>query len=88
MSNRSKVGPTHIPSPSFPPIGSHAKKGRAFPETVRTRIAPSPTGIAHVGTAYIALFNYVFAHQHGGQFIIRIEDTARPRFVEGAEQVI
>lgn len=57
-------------------------------KTVRTRIAPSPTGIAHVGTAYIALFNYAFAHQHGGQFIIRIEDTDRARFVEGAEQVI
>jgi len=55
---------------------------------VRTRIAPSPTGIAHVGTAYIALFNYAFALQHGGDFIIRIEDTDRQRFVEGAEQVI
>ncbi|HAU98658.1 MAG: Glutamate-tRNA ligase [Microgenomates group bacterium GW2011_GWF2_45_18] len=56
--------------------------------TVRTRIAPSPTGIAHVGTAYIALFNYVFAKNHNGKFIIRIEDTDRGRFVEGAEQVI
>ena len=55
---------------------------------VRTRIAPSPTGIAHVGTAYIALFNYAFALQHKGNFIIRIEDTDRQRFVEGAEQVI
>ncbi|HAV15199.1 MAG TPA: glutamate--tRNA ligase [Candidatus Pacebacteria bacterium] len=57
-------------------------------KTVRTRIAPSPTGLAHVATGYIALFNYAFAHQHGGQFIIRIEDTDRARFVEGAEQVI
>ncbi|HZZ98762.1 MAG TPA: glutamate--tRNA ligase [Candidatus Saccharimonadia bacterium] len=55
---------------------------------VRTRIAPSPTGIAHVGTASMALFNYAFAHQHGGKFIVRIEDTDRARFVEGAEQVI
>lgn len=55
---------------------------------VRTRIAPSPTGIAHVGTADMALFNYAFARKHGGQFIIRIEDTDRARFVEGAEQVI
>ena len=55
---------------------------------VRTRIAPSPTGIAHVGTAYMAVFNYAFAKQHGGQFIIRTEDTDRVRFVEGAEQVI
>ena len=37
--------------------------------TVRTRIAPSPTGDPHVGTAYVALFNYAFAKQHGGQFL-------------------
>lgn len=55
---------------------------------VRTRIAPSPTGIAHIGTAYMALFNYAFAKQHGGEFIIRIEDTDQKRLVEGAEQVI
>lgn len=47
--------------------------------TVRTRIAPSPTGDPHVGTAYIALFNLCFARQHGGQFILRIEDTDRER---------
>ena len=47
--------------------------------TVRVRIGPSPTGDPHVGTAYIALFNYVFAKQHGGQFILRIEDTDRTR---------
>lgn len=46
---------------------------------VRTRIAPSPTGEPHVGTAYIALFNYAFARKHGGQFILRIEDTDRNR---------
>lgn len=56
--------------------------------TVRTRIAPSPTGIAHIGTAYIALFNYAFAKKRNGDFIIRIEDTDRARFVKGAEQVI
>lgn len=55
---------------------------------VRTRIAPSPTGIAHVGTLYMALFNHAFAKQHNGQFIVRIEDTDRQRFVEGAEEVI
>lgn len=42
---------------------------------VRVRIAPSPTGEPHVGTAYIALFNYLFAKKHGGEFILRIEDT-------------
>ncbi|MBD3644762.1 glutamate--tRNA ligase family protein, partial [Alcanivorax sp.] len=47
--------------------------------TVRTRVAPSPTGDPHVGTAYIALFNRCFAHQHGGQFILRIEDTDQTR---------
>ncbi len=55
---------------------------------VRTRIAPSPTGIAHIGTAYMALFNYAFAKQNDGEFLVRIEDTDRARFVEGAEQVI
>lgn len=47
--------------------------------TVRTRIAPSPTGEPHLGTAYIALFNYAFAKQQGGQFVLRIEDTDRQR---------
>ena len=55
---------------------------------IRTRIAPSPTGIAHVGTLYIALFNYAFAKQQGGEFIVRSEDTDRSRYVEGAEQVV
>ena len=47
--------------------------------SVRTRIAPSPTGDPHVGTAYVALFNYAFARKHGGQFLLRIEDTDRQR---------
>ncbi len=46
---------------------------------VRVRIAPSPTGDPHVGTAYIALFNYVFAKKMGGQLVLRIEDTDRTR---------
>ena len=56
--------------------------------TVRTRIAPSPTGDPHVGTAYIALFNLCFARQHGGQFILRIEDTDRLRSTPESEQMI
>lgn len=52
---------------------------------VRTRIAPSPTGDPHVGTAYIALFNRCFARQHGGQFILRIEDTDQLRSTERSE---
>ena len=56
--------------------------------TVRVRIAPSPTGDPHVGTAYIALFNYCFAKQHGGQFILRIEDTDQTRSTLESEQAI
>ncbi len=48
--------------------------------TVVTRIAPSPTGDPHVGTAFVALFNYAFARHHGGRFILRLEDTDRQRF--------
>src|SRR5271154_1093024 len=47
--------------------------------TVRVRIAPSPTGDPHVGTAYMALFNLIFARKHQGKFILRIEDTDRTR---------
>lgn len=56
--------------------------------TVVTRIAPSPTGDPHVGTAYIGLFNYVLARKHGGRFILRIEDTDRERFNATSEQRI
>lgn len=56
--------------------------------TVRTRIAPSPTGDPHVGTAYIALFNLAFARQHGGQFLLRIEDTDQSRSTLESEQTI
>lgn len=56
--------------------------------TVRTRIAPSPTGDPHVGTAYIALFNLCFAKQHGGEFILRIEDTDQQRSTRESEQAI
>jgi len=56
--------------------------------TVRTRIAPSPTGDPHVGTAYIALFNLCFARQHGGEFILRIEDTDQVRSTKESEQAI
>ncbi|MBX2809249.1 MAG: glutamate--tRNA ligase, partial [Cellvibrionaceae bacterium] len=56
--------------------------------TVRTRIAPSPTGDPHVGTAYIALFNLCFARQHGGEFILRIEDTDQVRSTAASERAI
>ena len=56
--------------------------------TVRTRIAPSPTGDPHVGTAYIALFNLCFARQHGGTFVLRIEDTDQARSTAESETAI
>ena len=56
--------------------------------TVRTRVAPSPTGDPHVGTAYIALFNLCFARAHGGQFLLRIEDTDQARSTPESEQAI
>ncbi|CAN7683571.1 glutamate--tRNA ligase [Rhizobium sp. LjRoot254] len=55
---------------------------------VRVRIAPSPTGEPHVGTAYIALFNYLFALKHGGEFILRIEDTDATRSTPEFEQKV
>lgn len=58
------------------------------PQVVKTRIAPSPTGAPHIGTAYAALFNYVFAKKNKGKFLLRIEDTDRTRLVEGAEEQI
>ncbi|PIE39397.1 MAG: glutamate--tRNA ligase [Gammaproteobacteria bacterium] len=56
--------------------------------TVRTRIAPSPTGDPHVGTAYIALFNLCFARVHAGKFVLRIEDTDQTRSDAASEQAI
>lgn len=55
---------------------------------VRVRFAPSPTGGLHLGGVRTALFNYLFAKHHGGEFILRIEDTDQTRFVPGAEQYI
>jgi glutamyl-tRNA synthetase len=55
---------------------------------VRTRVAPSPTGDPHVGTAYVALVNYIFAKQNGGTFLLRIEDTDRVRSTRESERAI
>jgi len=55
---------------------------------VRLRVAPSPTGDPHVGTAYMSLFNLAFVHQQGGQFVLRIEDTDRARYQQDSEQQI
>lgn len=55
---------------------------------VRVRFAPSPTGPLHIGGVRTALYNYLFARQHGGDFLLRIEDTDQARFVPGAEEYI
>ena len=55
---------------------------------VRLRVAPSPTGDPHVGTAYVSLFDLAFVRRHGGQFVLRIEDTDRARYVDDSERQI
>ena len=55
---------------------------------VRVRFAPSPTGGLHLGGVRTVLYNYLFARQHKGDFILRIEDTDQTRFVQGAEEYI
>ena len=55
---------------------------------VRTRFAPSPTGYMHIGNLRTALFTYLIAKKNGGDFILRIEDTDRERYVDGAVDVI
>ena len=60
----------------------------AMSQRVRVRFAPSPTGPLHIGGVRTALFNYLFAKKHGGDFILRIEDTDQNRYVEGAEEYI
>lgn len=57
-------------------------------EKVRVRFAPSPTGALHLGGARTALYDYLFAKNQGGDFVLRIEDTDTARFVEGAEEYI
>ena len=56
--------------------------------SVRVRFAPSPTGGLHIGGVRTALYNYLFARQHGGTFVLRIEDTDQTRYVAGAEDYI
>ncbi|NNE77441.1 MAG: glutamate--tRNA ligase, partial [Pricia sp.] len=57
-------------------------------QKVRVRFAPSPTGPLHIGGVRTALFNYLFAKKHDGDFILRIEDTDQSRYVKGAERYI
>ena len=69
-------------------IGILQQSGRGGAMTVRVRIAPSPTGHLHVGTARAALFNWLFARHHGGTFIVRIDDTDRERSTAEFEEDI
>ncbi|MDI9604604.1 MAG: glutamate--tRNA ligase family protein, partial [Bacteroidota bacterium] len=55
---------------------------------VRVRFAPSPTGPLHIGGVRTALYNYLFARKHGGDFLLRIEDTDSQRYVPGSEEYI
>ena len=57
-------------------------------QSVRVRFAPSPTGALHIGGVRTALYNYLFAKAHGGELLLRIEDTDSQRFVPGAEAYI
>jgi glutamyl-tRNA synthetase len=59
-----------------------------MPKKIRVRFAPSPTGGLHLGGVRTVLYNYLFARKHGGDFILRIEDTDQSRFVPGAEEYI
>jgi len=79
----------HSRIPAFSSIfASDFKKTTMSNPKVRVRFAPSPTGPLHIGGVRTALFNYLFAKKHGGDFILRIEDTDQNRFVPGAEEYI
>src|SRR5580658_1374131 len=69
------------------PFNRPPKHPKSLP-MVRTRFAPSPTGLLHIGGARTALFNYLFARHHGGAFLLRIEDTDRERSTDAATQTI
>ncbi len=72
------------PAPAAPALPTIPE----LPGTVRLRVAPSPTGDPHVGTAYMSLFNLAFARQQRGRFLLRIEDTDRARFRADSEQQV
>ncbi len=71
-----------------PPRSSSARRFSISTMTVRTRFAPSPTGFLHIGGVRTALFNWLLARHHGGQFILRIDDTDQQRHVEEAVGLI
>ncbi len=82
-------GGRHRPQETDPSVNETSTTPReALPGKVRLRVAPSPTGDPHVGTAYMSLFNLAFARQQDGRFLLRIEDTDRARFREDSEQQV
>ena len=85
MSNSTTPDDTAPEAPHDP--RQHATSGSPH-GPVRLRVAPSPTGDPHVGTAYMSLFNLAFARQQGGSFVLRIEDTDRARFQQDSEQQV
>ncbi len=85
MSDSTKAGPAGDPAGPATAEGTRAHPGRGLPGAVRLRVAPSPTGDPHVGTAYMSLFNLAFVRQQAGRFVLRIEDTDRMRFREDSE---
>lgn len=72
----------------MPNTGSPFYLCNMITQKVRVRFAPSPTGGLHLGGVRTVLYNYLFAKKHGGDFILRIEDTDQSRFVPGAEEYI
>ncbi len=68
---------------TLPPLSLHRMSRK-----IRLRFAPSPTGGLHIGGVRTVLYNYLFAKKHGGEFILRIEDTDQTRYVEGAEEYV
>lgn len=80
-----KAQSTHTESLSEPTLAvTHQTSSTLEPMSVRTRIAPSPTGYMHIGTLRTVMFDYFMARQSGGQFVVRIEDTDQARLVPGA----
>src|SRR5215469_4682937 len=85
-----------MPRASLAALGSRGRRmlstrpriGRAMPQPVVTRFAPSPTGYLHIGGARTALFNWLFAKHTGGSFLLRIEDTDRERSTPEAVDAI
>ncbi len=83
-----RLGPSRPCHPFTPAPGMVNPRPMLPSAPVRTRFAPSPTGLLHIGGARTALFNYLFTRHHGGEYLVRIEDTDRERSTEAYTQAI